>query len=432
MTEEQALLAGVNAVPEDDLPRLVYADWLEEHDQGARAEFIRRQCEMARNQEPRRLLEVPLYFGFGRPGGYDHARGRCSVLGDGVEVGDRLDLALGVRAAQGRYKPRWEGVRVTGVTYVWHDPESARPTRTDIEFVVDEGSGPWAGAADRDRAQALFKASGGTWLPDLPGWKSFHVPESGAFDSNGWIADKGRLMDLPGVISAVFRRGFVDEIRLGVRDLWDVERYLFWREADCWACDGKLRLAVGGDACRGCGGSGRLVPRTRCPDCDGLKRGDRVIPGAGEYLRCGSAGLYLSAVVVSANPFTLVSEAGDMLWVTVPPTAVTLDGRSSGAAGAYSPAFERWERSRAEYQTGRTGDVCPTCAGLGGSDRAITHAAQPITTVQLNRAPFNYMGPGHPNGYQWKWGVITDHNETARTFRTTRLPGVTVHLPQDA
>jgi uncharacterized protein (TIGR02996 family) len=42
------LLAAVRAEPDDDTPRLVLADWLDEHGDCARAEFIRVQCELAR------------------------------------------------------------------------------------------------------------------------------------------------------------------------------------------------------------------------------------------------------------------------------------------------------------------------------------------------------------------------------------------------
>jgi uncharacterized protein (TIGR02996 family) len=42
------LLAAIRAAPEDDAPRLVYADWLEEHGDPARAEFIRIQCMLER------------------------------------------------------------------------------------------------------------------------------------------------------------------------------------------------------------------------------------------------------------------------------------------------------------------------------------------------------------------------------------------------
>lgn len=42
------LVNAVRAAPDDDLPRLVLADWLEEHDAPDWAEFIRVHCEAAR------------------------------------------------------------------------------------------------------------------------------------------------------------------------------------------------------------------------------------------------------------------------------------------------------------------------------------------------------------------------------------------------
>lgn len=56
--DELALLRGVEAAPDDDLPRLVYADWLDEHGRHARAEFIRVQCERASTE--RRLPTMTL------------------------------------------------------------------------------------------------------------------------------------------------------------------------------------------------------------------------------------------------------------------------------------------------------------------------------------------------------------------------------------
>jgi uncharacterized protein (TIGR02996 family) len=47
MTDREALLRAVCENPDDDLPRLVFADWLEEHDEPERAEFIRLQIEIA-------------------------------------------------------------------------------------------------------------------------------------------------------------------------------------------------------------------------------------------------------------------------------------------------------------------------------------------------------------------------------------------------
>jgi len=48
MTDGDALHAAILAAPDDDTPRLVYADWLQENDRPERAEFIRLQIAMAR------------------------------------------------------------------------------------------------------------------------------------------------------------------------------------------------------------------------------------------------------------------------------------------------------------------------------------------------------------------------------------------------
>src|SRR5476651_1127832 len=50
MDTSQALLAAIAADPENDLPRLVYADWLDENGQPIRAEFIRLQIEIAHKE----------------------------------------------------------------------------------------------------------------------------------------------------------------------------------------------------------------------------------------------------------------------------------------------------------------------------------------------------------------------------------------------
>jgi uncharacterized protein (TIGR02996 family) len=65
--EWEHLLQAVVANPDDDLPRLVAADWLEEHGEPERAEFIRIQIERARSDQPeyawreKALLNNPLF-----------------------------------------------------------------------------------------------------------------------------------------------------------------------------------------------------------------------------------------------------------------------------------------------------------------------------------------------------------------------------------
>jgi uncharacterized protein (TIGR02996 family) len=50
MTENQTLLNAIVENPDDDAVRLVYSDWLEEHGQADRAEFVRVQIELARGK----------------------------------------------------------------------------------------------------------------------------------------------------------------------------------------------------------------------------------------------------------------------------------------------------------------------------------------------------------------------------------------------
>lgn len=47
MSDDESFLVGICRNPDDDVPRLVYADWLEERGQAERAEFIRVQIELA-------------------------------------------------------------------------------------------------------------------------------------------------------------------------------------------------------------------------------------------------------------------------------------------------------------------------------------------------------------------------------------------------
>ena len=70
MSDQEALLKAIVANPDDDTPRLMYADWLDEHlpDKGpspaagpsARAEYIRVQCRLAQLPRLRRLVESKL------------------------------------------------------------------------------------------------------------------------------------------------------------------------------------------------------------------------------------------------------------------------------------------------------------------------------------------------------------------------------------
>lgn len=49
-TERQAFIEAIRARPDDDLPGLAFADWLEEHGEEARAEYIRLQADIRNGQ----------------------------------------------------------------------------------------------------------------------------------------------------------------------------------------------------------------------------------------------------------------------------------------------------------------------------------------------------------------------------------------------
>src|SRR5262245_31666860 len=51
MSDHEAFLSAILESPDDDAPRLVYADWLDEHGDPDRATFIRVQIELARLPE---------------------------------------------------------------------------------------------------------------------------------------------------------------------------------------------------------------------------------------------------------------------------------------------------------------------------------------------------------------------------------------------
>jgi uncharacterized protein (TIGR02996 family) len=64
MSDDDALLNAIAAHPEEDTPRLMYADWLDEHGQSIRAEFIRVQVAIAQKEHLPRAVKnryVDLY-----------------------------------------------------------------------------------------------------------------------------------------------------------------------------------------------------------------------------------------------------------------------------------------------------------------------------------------------------------------------------------
>jgi uncharacterized protein (TIGR02996 family) len=90
--DESALLAAIEANPADDLPRLVYADWLEEHGHPIRAEFIRLQCEIAHLETDRRDEVRPHHHGLWQRQGELLAAHRGELLGSLADLPGRAEV----------------------------------------------------------------------------------------------------------------------------------------------------------------------------------------------------------------------------------------------------------------------------------------------------------------------------------------------------
>jgi uncharacterized protein (TIGR02996 family) len=85
MNDRNALLEAIFAAPDDDAPRLIYADWLDEHDEPAQAAWIRYQIDCFRDgifDHPDHvrlfgelLMELPSSRMFERPLNVEYSRG---------------------------------------------------------------------------------------------------------------------------------------------------------------------------------------------------------------------------------------------------------------------------------------------------------------------------------------------------------------------
>lgn len=101
MGDEAALLNAIYANPDEDTPRLVYADWLDEHDQPERAEFIRAQIRL---NEIRQTIPHPdegallLHYGLSRASGVWHCPGDSS---------ERRELAYRCRCLLDTHEASW-------------------------------------------------------------------------------------------------------------------------------------------------------------------------------------------------------------------------------------------------------------------------------------------------------------------------------------
>ncbi|HVL11336.1 MAG TPA: TIGR02996 domain-containing protein [Gemmata sp.] len=182
MTDRERLLKAILDSPEEDTPRLMYADELEATDP-ARAEFIRVGCELA-SMPPEYLdreREYPLDAVDGVPVGFV-----MSGVPPGVEY--QCTITDGERA-----------------TVRWKEPNPAFDRARHAEVQAREGE--------------LFAAHAYDWLPEIAGLDKFAIGRRGGAGSYsvGYLrkvtAPRGvQLPDPPPRLTTEFRRGFVERV----------------------------------------------------------------------------------------------------------------------------------------------------------------------------------------------------------------------------
>ncbi|MCE9562364.1 MAG: TIGR02996 domain-containing protein [Planctomycetes bacterium] len=130
-TERDALLAAICANPEDDTPRLVFADWLDEHNSPAWAELIRVECELARLADDGSAAEAIFRFLSGADQGAITTVEWPKV---DLEIARRVELTLRATRLRGKAKSQMACVRPKQCGVKWTDStDRGFPSRVTLE-----------------------------------------------------------------------------------------------------------------------------------------------------------------------------------------------------------------------------------------------------------------------------------------------------------
>jgi uncharacterized protein (TIGR02996 family) len=124
----QQFLAAITAYPEDDLPRLVFADWLDENGDSDRAEFIRLHCERWRTKEKKRYPQ--------------RLRDRIAPLREANEAAWRAELPPLPGVEWGRYWRGFVSEAKFATPFILVEKAAAAFAATPIQMVQVSGLAP--------------------------------------------------------------------------------------------------------------------------------------------------------------------------------------------------------------------------------------------------------------------------------------------------
>ncbi len=375
MSDHAGFLQAIIAEPHEDVHRLVFADWLEEHGEDDHASFIRVQCELAKLGPKRRVHRgYPRSLG----GGYVEIP---ATTNDDFKAGERVDLIDGV-AQKGKV------ARALLVTRIIPDEDTSLGSLT-VVLKRDETSA----RCDPKREKALRHRERDLLFDNWPRWthEAFdglaHDVGVACGDNNAlhvhlYDERKNELAEF----GCSFRRGFVASLTCTC-PLWVGER--------CQRCDrtGWVVERVG---------EGTGAERDTCPDCHGSgvtgRCGPRLVRAApltevrlsDWHLNEADNGTwYFSGVHSSDWPLMF-----ETLWAQVFPTR-------QAALDVASPALLLWARYAAEladvraererinrevlcHQPGASlGDFCndSLCPKCGGRDKDLARRERELVAL---------------------------------------------------
>ena len=139
---EKGLQGAILDAPGDDVPRLVYADWLEEHGHADYARFIRLSCQLAREVMPEgsSTWEPGLYERYVAPGNHKPASDPASpdrrpkrllrrgTIGKGAALASLGALVVSTQALAAGFMIRENSAIAVGTVYAGNGSRADAPS----------------------------------------------------------------------------------------------------------------------------------------------------------------------------------------------------------------------------------------------------------------------------------------------------------------
>ena len=253
MSDAEALLRAIRLHPEADAPRLIFADWLDEH-----AGSVRR-CSGTHSHSGKRVPLISGGFRWDAHGvlhcddprkPHHHCDEKCTVSDGRAELAELIRVQVELARHTHGWKP--ENLKCVDIYLDPQNDESQRWKHKLHEMQARESA--LLAQHGREWARVPCEKCGGR--PDRPEWRCTACQITGdAMMRRG--PNNGQAIPH-------FARGFVERVEVPALS-WVMERV----EVECGQCDGQGELETGSGMireCPSCNGTGRLAEPWRVTD----------------------------------------------------------------------------------------------------------------------------------------------------------------------